>query len=704
MATLEKIRSKSVLLFVIIIVALLAFILGDFLTSGQTYFGSGTTVAKAGDVKVDYTEYQNRVNMLNEQNRNAQNVDADEQSAQVLNEILLEKMLEKEYKDLGIVVTDNELTQAMTGAVPHPAAQQFIMGMAQNLRLQNPSGAAVYDAMMNPQKYGLPAEISEPLKQAWADQEKQLEDILLSQKFARLVSGLFTANDLDARAMYNDVNTSRTVAFAAKGYAEVTDEEAAVTDADRRAAWEEDKGFYRLNEPLREVEYIVVRIEPSQDDRLAAQQAVEQALVALNANEGTADVASDSRFVVNNISATRSHITDAGLKSFVDSARTGQARVISNVGDQYTLAKLLGVTNEIDSINITMIGRPDGASLDSVMNLLNAGSKFADVVDGETIVGQDSVWTSLAGPNVPANIKNALTTGEIGRPFIVTDTVQGNPVTTLYRINRRHAAVPYYELAMIEYTVDPSQETLAKLSADLRTYVSSNPSAEQFSKNAAEAGYTVLTDVVGASSAHLAGMPDSRPALKWIMNADKGQIMPIFQDNKQTYYLAAVVKDVFDGEYMPWNASVIAEQVNQKALRNKKAQILKERYAGKAKDVAGYAKLMGVEPQTTDVTFSSTMVPGLGFGETKVLGNIGAAEKGKVSDVIDGNNSVVVFVVENEAAPAREYNFDEYANQFNRSLGIAGYGLQRQQKVFDMLKGKEDVENNSLKFIQSIGE
>ena len=52
MATLEKIRSKSVLLFVIIIVALLAFILGDFLTSGRTYFGSGMTVAQVGEKKV----------------------------------------------------------------------------------------------------------------------------------------------------------------------------------------------------------------------------------------------------------------------------------------------------------------------------------------------------------------------------------------------------------------------------------------------------------------------------------------------------------------------------------------------------------------------------------------------------------------------------------------------------------------------------
>ncbi len=42
MATLEKIRSKSVILFVIIIVALLAFILGDFLTSAAPTLAPAT--------------------------------------------------------------------------------------------------------------------------------------------------------------------------------------------------------------------------------------------------------------------------------------------------------------------------------------------------------------------------------------------------------------------------------------------------------------------------------------------------------------------------------------------------------------------------------------------------------------------------------------------------------------------------------------
>ena len=70
MATLEKIRNKSVLLFVIIIVALLAFILGYFLTSGRTYFGSPTTVAKAGGASVEYQDYSNRLNQMSEQLRN----------------------------------------------------------------------------------------------------------------------------------------------------------------------------------------------------------------------------------------------------------------------------------------------------------------------------------------------------------------------------------------------------------------------------------------------------------------------------------------------------------------------------------------------------------------------------------------------------------------------------------------------------------
>ena len=67
MATLEKIRSKSVLLIIVIGVALLAFIIGDALTNSRNIFGDHTTIAKIGSTKIDITEYQRKREELNNQ-------------------------------------------------------------------------------------------------------------------------------------------------------------------------------------------------------------------------------------------------------------------------------------------------------------------------------------------------------------------------------------------------------------------------------------------------------------------------------------------------------------------------------------------------------------------------------------------------------------------------------------------------------------
>lgn len=705
MATLEKIRSKSVLLFVIIIVALLAFILGDFLTSGRTYFGGGTTIAEAGKAKVDYHDYQARINAVTENNRNQQQTpDNDALSQQVLQQLLLEKMQNNEYQDLGIVVTDSELTQALTGATPHPAAQQFIYGISQQLGLPAPSGQAVYDAMMNPQKYGFPPEAGAQLKQYWANLEQSVEAALLAEKFDRLMTGLFTANELDAQSTYNNVASTRHITYAAKDYSSVPDDQVTVTDEDRRAAYNQDKSMYRIQEPIRSIDYIMVSIQPSQEDRIAGQKEVEDAIIALRAEEGTASVAANSKFVVNTGSATRSNISDNRLKAFVDSAEIGEVMMLNNVGDRYNIVKLLSKSQEIDSINISMMARADGASVDSLLAQLNAGKAFAELIDNSTVMGQDSIWASLAAPGIPEALKAALENNTVGETFVFTDSIQGNATPTLYRINRRHSPVTVYEIASIDYTVDPSQATLDKLSGDLNTFVSNNSSAADFSKNAAEAGYTILTAPVSASSSRIGNATDSRPALKWVMNAKKGQVMPVYQDNKQTYLLTAAVKGIYDGEYLPYDCDLIAEAINQKALRNKKAEKLIAEYKGKAKDVTGYAKLMGVEAQTGDAMFNAPMLATLGYGESALQGAIAAAKPGTVVGPVEGNNAVVVFVVTGEDKSNREYTFREYANQFNRQLGIGGARPMQDIERFTLLLGDDKIENNSLRFIQGFGE
>ncbi len=200
MATLEKIRKKSALLFTIIIVALLAFILGDFLTSGRSFFGHGTTMAKTAGQSIDYNKVSERVEQLSQQAQaQGQNPDSEALRQMAIQQLLTQALINQEIADLGITVSDSEISNGMTGAVPHPAVQQFIYQISQSLGLQNISGEAVFDAVSNPAKYGISdQQTAQQLRALWAQQEQQLEEAIKYQKFTDLISGLYSANPVDA--------------------------------------------------------------------------------------------------------------------------------------------------------------------------------------------------------------------------------------------------------------------------------------------------------------------------------------------------------------------------------------------------------------------------------------------------------------------------------------------------------------------------
>ena len=67
MATLEKIRSKAGLLVLVVGLALFAFIIGDFLNSGSTYFRqSQEKIAIVDGEVINIQDYQTRVDEMSE--------------------------------------------------------------------------------------------------------------------------------------------------------------------------------------------------------------------------------------------------------------------------------------------------------------------------------------------------------------------------------------------------------------------------------------------------------------------------------------------------------------------------------------------------------------------------------------------------------------------------------------------------------------
>lgn len=697
MATLEKIRNKSVLLFVIIIVALLAFILGDFLTSGRTYFGSQTTVAKAGGVTVEYQDYQNRISQLSEQTRaEGRNVSSDALAAQALNSLVAEGLMNKEYENLGIVVTDGELEEAMFGTAQHPLAARMIASVSGALGLSAPDAHAVADAVSNPARYGRTPEEGAQIGQMWRETETEIENQLLGAKFGRLMSGLFTYNKLDAQSAYDNVAATRHIAYAVKDASAVADDDIEFSDADVQALWNSRRSNYAVDEERRQVDYIYVRIEPSQEDRIAAANAVENAVVGLNTTEGLDAVAADARFVVENGTAALSQITDRNLRSFLDTTAVGKAATISRNSDQYVLAKLLGTHMGIDSINVSFARMADGISPDSIAAAINGGATVVSLMADGNVQGADSTWNSLEAPGMDEKMRQALTDATVGTAFVYTDTINGIAYPTVFKVNRRHAPVKFYDFATATFTVDPSQQTLDDLSANLRTYVSNNSSAAEFSDNASENGYPVLSDEIGASSVRLGNADDSRRFVKWAMEARKGQVSPVFQDDRQTYLLAIAVKDIFD-DYRPFTSPRLYTQLSAEARDAKKAAKLMEQYNGQGTDLASYAQAMGVEVAEGDVNITSPILLNIGINESALAGAIAAAGEGQFVGPVQGKHGIMVFEVRNIDNANRPFTEDEYGQLFFRNFNPL-------RNPSALLLGKNKVDNRSLNFIANPAE
>lgn len=702
-------------LFIIIIVALLAFILGDFLTSGRTY-ATSTTMYSAGSQKVDYQDYQQAINQM--QNTNGQ--DQAELEQLMLQRLLMQQMLEDQYKKLGINITDKEISRIMNGQMP---ISQQLGYAAQQFGLPAIDRATVLDAINNPSRYGLVAEQQQILQNIWSAEEQQLEESLKSQIFFGLIGGLFGANEIDAKNLYNDNMTKVPVQWVSVSTAGVSEDGLELTDADRKAAYEQMKPGFKTSlfvqaqdqmamrnaasqpfpvvEPVKAIDYIVVDIQPSQADYAAALQEVNAALQALEEQPALEGLMGKSKFISNSNNVALANLKkDATLKQLNDSDLVvGKVKRLrfDRANNTHTLVKVLGRSNEVDSINISAFGAIDAAQADSLMAVLKAGQTLDSLLAVQPDRGWSDQWVSLVGAQAP--IKELMLNESVGAPFLYADSVQG--VYTIYQINNRKPAAPYAEIATVTYTVDPSAQTVSDLKTQLNGFLATNTQGDRFSANA-DSLYVLRKGYVSNSSAHIGNLADTRRAVKWVMNAKPGQVSKVFETPHE--YLVVAVKENLDEEYLPYNSDLISNYVDRTAMKDKKASKLIEQYAGKANNLDGYAQLMGAEVRTDSAAaFNSAMLPGHVGDSYRMQARLLTAKPGEVVGPMQNDSEVVVFTVGQPNTTGRPYDFSTDGRTFTNMFGL-NFDMQGRRAIdpvlFQVLVGDKQVKNRSLNFVQ----
>ena len=276
MAALQNIRKHSLLLLIVIGVALFAFIIGDFLTSGSTLFQqSQENIASINGKKLNFREYERRIQEMEnvykmQTGQNSLNEELTNQIREsVYESIVRESLLDEQAAALGIKVTAEELFEMINGENVHYLVQQMPF-------FQNPqTGAFDRDIMMNFLRTiqmddmsmytaDVQAQIQQ-MKQYWLFWENNLKYARLEEKISNILVKAVGANVIDAQASFDARQRSVNVAYAFKPYAALPDSTFKVNKAEVKKLYAANKEAYR-QEPSRAVRYVVVDVLPSQED------------------------------------------------------------------------------------------------------------------------------------------------------------------------------------------------------------------------------------------------------------------------------------------------------------------------------------------------------------------------------------------------------------------------------------------------------
>ena len=669
MATIGNIRKHGALLVTIIAVAMLAFILGDFLSSSNTYFSrSREYVGVVDGHKIHYTEYEAAKEQLNEvykieTGRN----DFDEDMVADMNNrvwqmFVSDYTMQEQADKIGMTVTADELSDLCFGNNIH----QIISSRRAFYDQTGNFNRNYLVQFLNSLEQGSDnPEDQANLQQAktyWAYWEKAVKITYLQEKYIALLSNCITANKLDAKFAFDARQTAVDVEYVAKPYFAVADSLVKVTDADLKALYKKHKNEYE-QEPNRSIVYVTFPIVPSQDDTLAVDEKMEQVKDAFYTTD-------DVMTVVN-------------LNS--DVMYDGRDYSIDNVPEEY---KEFAFGAGAKTGNVTDIKLENNVY--SMARLVKAGYSLPDSVELKAIAmdttqkDQELGW--YKAEDLDKKIAEAAFATKKGERFTVPMGM-GEQTVEVMNIG---APTPKVQLAVISISISPSSKTYAALFNRAKQFIVENNSEEKFNEAATEYGMPVHPAYnLHATTNKVDDLKSSRSIVRWAFQAKQGQLSDVFECGDR--FVVAVLTEVNEDEYRPFEQ--VKNELRFEALNNAKYDYVANQLKGVNTLEEAEKTLGDVEIQKAEgVTLASYRFGNMG-AEPAVIGAAMATEAGQTSAPVKGIQAI--YVLRPGEKVVKEGTFDE-ASEVAQLNSRYTYSLPYQ--ALQMVEQKADIQDNRFNF------
>lgn len=668
MAALGKVRSKGVLLICIISLGLFAFIAEEAFRSCES--SSNDARQQVGEVlgeKISVTDFQKLVDEYTEvikMQQGQENLNEDQLNQvkdMVWNTYVQTKLVENEAKKLGLTVTDTELQNVLIeGTNPMLMQTPFFnqqTGRFDANALKKFLAEYKTQGKTNPQL----AKQYETIYKYWTFIEKSLRQQLLAQKYQGLFAHCLLSNKVEAQMAFNDQNEESQIKLAALPYSSIDDNKVQISDADLKAKYDEVKGRFKQYVESRDIKYIDVQVKASAADRAALQKEFAAYDTELASAADPSDLVHKSGSLISYLGVPVSK--DAfpnDIAQRLDSMAVGStSKVVENKGDNtLNIIKLVAKQQLPDSVQFRQIqvaganAQETAKRADSIYTALKSGADFEVIAKKYGQTGEKAWLTTRqyqSAPSLDKNTKdyiNSLNTMAVNEVKNIALT-QGNLIV---QVVDRKAVISKYTAAVIKKNITFSKDTYNAAFNKFSSFVSANLSAEDLVKNAAKAGFTVQErkDVTTAEH-NLAGIRSTREAMRWLFEAKKGAVSPLYECGDNDHMLIVMLNNINNVGYRSLEDAQVKEYVKGEVMKDKKAEMLLAKLNGVKSVDAAKAKGATIAA-VNQVTFAAPVfVAAAGASEPALSGAVAATAKGKFCKApVKGNAGVYVFQVVNK--------------------------------------------------------
>jgi len=659
MSALQFLREKAgVLVAGLIGFSLFLFVVSDFFGKGRgqrlkqkKYYEIG----QIGGEYISYQDYELKLQNLLEIYKLSGRTNIDEATNESLREqtwqqMVREKILDPQYKKLGLGVSTEEVDELVLGNNPHQIVQQLFTDQK--------TGTFNKSMLVNFLKQ---TEVDETAKKYWLFFENEIINDRTNTKYNTLVSkGLFVTSK---QAEFDKSLTANTVDFSyiLKNYASVPDSSIRIHESDLEAYYAKHKENYKRT-ALRDIEYVTFDVIPSEDD-------IKQTEQWINRTKDDFSTAMDPIELINLSSDTRYTGSFVPVSSVPDNLKEwAKKEDLKNVfgpyieNGVYKLAKLIAVGDRPDSVHVRHILLSTGNTrsidvakhlADSLIKLIKSGTPFETLAmansddQGSAKIGGDLGWFTEGKMVLPFN--NACFTGKKGE-IKTAETTFGIHIIEILAQSKE---IRKYNIGYIDRKFTPGSLTNQKAYSEASQFAGTNDTYEKFIKTITEKKLNKrVSNSIGPQQKTLPGLDNPRTLIMALFQAEKGKIIldnsqqAVFQIGEK--YVVAYCTKVQEDGIAPQKD--VENDIKFAIMKDKKAEFIASEFKknmGSGKTIEDIGRTMALTVQeATKINFRSYTIAGAGT-EPALIAAASVAKQGVIEGPVKGDNGVFLLVANN---------------------------------------------------------